>query len=368
MITYSKFSSRISFFEFLQEEFHKPHFKPEEYAKELRVLEQTLSTDLLVRELETMPKIIDIAEEFFQLKRFTNTQYTHFLFDVSKFNSPDLSAVVRYADTSVHFFENKKPNQLFQDLFNKSVSSDDVEEKVMCLKRAAVNYINEILKNKKQRKFLYEHISNSVGTRYRIATYLIENLHADKHFTATNLHNFLALKRVPRDGKGIHGKYGSVKIKEIFKAHSIQCSNEHFNEKSIPLSGSHINIAGWSYISEKMIQGVNKRKDGKLKKFDFILLKDGDPMFCIETNFYSTTGTKIGINIGEYTDLNDDIKKLNKESGTNLKFIWVTDGNHWLSLEGENNFKGLKERYFTEDWEMLNYNLFSENLRTILSL
>lgn len=366
MISYSKFASRVSFFEFLQDEFYPPHFKIDLYKKELEILNQNISTDVLVRELEKAPKIFDVAEEFFQLKRFTNTQYVHFLFDVSKLNSGDVTSLARHAEVSIFSFENGNPNELFSKLYSPT-DNNEIDGKVMNLKRTVVNYIAEILKNKKGREFLYHHISNSIGTRLRIATYLIENLHADKHFATTNLSNFLGLKRIPRDGKGIHGKYGTIKIKKILQNTSIPCVNSLLTSKELHILEKNVETNGWSYASEKMISGITKRKDGKLKKFDFILLKDGVPKYCIETNFYSTTGTKIGINIGEYTDLKDDIDSVNSRLDSNLKFTWITDGNHWLSTEGENGFTDLKSRYFTKDWEMLNYNLFSEMLLNMLN-
>jgi hypothetical protein len=374
MISYNHFASRINFFEFIQEEFFEPHFDTNNYEAELSKVSSGVSTDILVRELETLPRIFDIAEEFFQLKRFTDTQYTHFLFDVSKLNTSDMRSFLRYADVSLMYFENDQRNTLFTSIYESEPEhSDDIDRRVAILKKTVVNYISTILKNKNGRNFLYHHISNSIGTRYRIASYLIENLHADKHFVSTDLRKFLSLKRVPRDGKGIHGKYGTYRIKKVFADNGIRCVNDHLNSKTLSLSDNNLSdantsLSGWTYVSEKMITGIKKRKDGKLKKFDFIILKDGVPAYCIETNFYSTTGTKIGINIGEYTDLKEDINIINRREGARLKFCWVTDGNHWLSSEGESGFNELKQRYFTENWELLNYNLLSDSLPTMTEM
>ncbi len=45
--------------------------------------------------------------------------------------------------------------------------------------------------------------------------------------------------------------------------------------------------------------------------------------------------------------------------------MWVTDGNYWLTKDGENRYKNLKERYFTKDYELLNYNLLRKYLKSI---
>ncbi len=47
-------------------------------------------------------------------------------------------------------------------------------------------------------------------------------------------------------------------------------------------------------------------------------------------NFYSTEGTKISINEGEYIDLNTFIKDKFKD----LEFYRITDGNYWLTSDG----------------------------------
>ena len=78
------------------------------------------------------------------------------------------------------------------------------------------------------------------------------------------------------------------------------------------------------FCTERYIDKIIKVKDNKLKKFDLIIFKDSNPKYLFETNFYSTAGTKIGINQNEYIDLNNYIKK----KFGNFKFYWLTDGNY----------------------------------------
>jgi len=79
-MNYIEFASKISFFEFTQTEFNKPHFKINNYSEEIDMLKGDLNIDKLTQLFETHPKSFDIFEEIFQLKRFTNTQYIHFCF------------------------------------------------------------------------------------------------------------------------------------------------------------------------------------------------------------------------------------------------------------------------------------------------
>lgn len=43
---------------------------------------------------------------------------------------------------------------------------------------------------------------------------MIENLKADEYLKNINFKSYLRLKRHPIDTKGIHGKFGSIKIKK----------------------------------------------------------------------------------------------------------------------------------------------------------
>lgn len=369
MISYSKFASNISFFEFVQEEFHKAHFNVENYRKELEILKKHQSIESLAENLKIFPKIFDVAEEYFQLKRFTNTQYTHFLFDISKLNMPDLNKLLRYAEVSIFKFEDGNVNKTFKDLISENYNNQDIETKATGIKRAVVEYIAYLLKKSHKEK-LYEHIQHSISTRMRISSYLIENFHADEHFLNINITKYLLLKREPKDTKGIHGKFGILKIKDILSKNSIINLDRKLKSGALDLascSDPSIKKIKFSYVTERQILEVEKRNSRKPKKFDFVILKYGIPTYCIETNFYSTTGTKIGINIGEYTDLLEDIDKLNNQRRSDLKFIWITDGNHWLTQEGEKNYINLKTFHFKNDWQLLNYNLFSQEIADIIN-
>lgn len=76
---YINFASKISFFEFTQNEFKEQSFNCDEYEQEINLLKkQQINIENLSELLRTNPKIIDIFEELFQLNRFTNAQLIHF--------------------------------------------------------------------------------------------------------------------------------------------------------------------------------------------------------------------------------------------------------------------------------------------------
>ena len=200
----------------------------------------------------------------------------------------------------------------------------------------------------------------------RIAEYLIKNLHLNDILRAIKIKVYLATKRVPIDTKSIHGNFGKIKITKILEKHNFVNADILFNKANIKILSNDLNkieiLRGlkekFVFVTERYIEGIDKRKDKKPKKFDFVLLYDLKPKIVIETNFYSTAGTKIGINQGEYIDLNEDIKKNHK----NLVFIWLTDGNYWLTSEGKNRLLNLYN-YFGD--YILNYNLFDKQLEKL---
>ncbi len=54
---YVNFASKISFFEFLQDEFKKPHFDSNNYQKEIDILKAGVTIDHLTKVLEANPSI-----------------------------------------------------------------------------------------------------------------------------------------------------------------------------------------------------------------------------------------------------------------------------------------------------------------------
>jgi len=368
---YKEFASKISFYEFLQDEFKEPHFKTEDYTKEMEALKTEITIEGLSNKLKDTPRLFDILEEIFQLDHFTDAQYIHFCFDVNTLNNAEKNLIYKYISNRVFKFENGKPNTNFEKIYKKISSSYKEMDQlaVFYTKRSIINYVKKILDRKKtaKRKILFEHIQNSIETRLRLATYLIENLSATNLLGAVYVEKFLKQKRHPIDTKGRHGRFGIYKISTILQDLGFVDLTTKIDMKVIDPELAINTSHEFSFIKEKCVQGILKRSNKKLKKFDFILLHSGLPKILIETNFYSTSGggTKIGINENEYTALYADIQEFNRAHGTDLNFMWLTDGNYWLSSGGEGRFNNLKANYFKGPFELLNYNLLREVLPEI---
>lgn len=356
---YLEFASNLSFFEFVQEEFYSAKFNIENYKNEIAAIENTKDFSKINLEslLSEYPKLFDIFEQIFQLYRFTNTQLINFLFDISILNSINKGEKIEY------MIFNLKTDKNFKTIFDNNLSNSNIDYTeieelykskqsllIKVLKESVVKFIDKSMKN---REYIYERIVNNENARKRLTNYLFNNLKIEEMMESINIKEYLKYKKIPRDTKSIHGKFGTITINNILKKAGYVNANKKFpkvldekirnQEKYGEFKNKKI------YVTEKYIKDILKKKQAKPKKFDFILIDNLKITDAIETNFYSTSGTKIGINEEEYIDLNDEIKEKNPD----INFIWVTDGNYWLTKNGEERYKR-DIKYF--DNNLLNYN------------
>ena len=89
---------------------------------------------------------------------------------------------------------------------------------------------------------------------------------------------------------------------------------------------------GFEYIAEATAKkvkeqwGITLKVDKTSRRIDFVVNKNSS-LILIETNFYGGGGSKLKSTAGEYKSVFDFWKKCGYE------FIWVTDGNGWLSTK-----------------------------------
>ena len=83
------------------------------------------------------------------------------------------------------------------------------------------------------------------------------------------------------------------------------------------------------------------------KRFDFVIKTDKQ-LYVIETNFYSSGGSKLNETARSYKMLAQEAKKVN-----GVTFIWFTDGSGWIgaSKNLEETFNELETLYNIDDLE-----------------
>lgn len=83
------------------------------------------------------------------------------------------------------------------------------------------------------------------------------------------------------------------------------------------------------------------------KRFDFVL-KTKSNVYCIETNFYLSGGSKLNETARSYKQIAEESKNIKK-----FKFVWFTDGKGWISAKNnlEETFDVLENLYNINDLE-----------------
>lgn len=77
---------------------------------------------------------------------------------------------------------------------------------------------------------------------------------------------------------------------------------------------------GIEFEKEVSYENIVKANRIKSKRFDYVFKID-DEMYCVEVNFFNTTGSKINSEAARFIDLDNTFR-----SYENIHFIWVTDG------------------------------------------
>lgn len=381
---YIDFASKISYFEFIQDEFHEPSFNIEEYQEEIDVLEKNdnWNANAIEQILIKYPRVFELFEIIFQYRRFTNAQLIHFLFDTKILNYGTGDDVLQYLERNIRLDNNfrsfflkelKKDHKIGQKYNNLSDmikdiqnASQDFKNRVIFIFKATINsYIKAI--EYKNRDILHRRMKQKEfrDIAQRIAKYLIDNQYLDHIIKGIRIREYLQNKRKARDTKSIHGNFGKKKLSEILNNNGFLNADESFNKLNITTVGGRIEKIEeldklkekYIYVTERYLEDIKVRGTHGLKKFDFILFYNLKPRIAIETNFYSTSGTKIGINRDEYIRLD----RIFKDSEKNIAFFWVSDGNFWLSATGKSMFNELIDVFGSR---LLNYKTFDSMVKS----
>lgn len=81
------------------------------------------------------------------------------------------------------------------------------------------------------------------------------------------------------------------------------------------------NLKGYNLVKEDATVRIHRKK-----RFDYVIYKDNVPKIVFECNFYNSTGSKPIEVAHAYVGLQRDT------DASNLKFIWVTDGQGWNKM------------------------------------
>jgi len=368
---YVAFAANISFLEFGQEEFGSALIDPSKYDEEIKILGSRSNwvPEDLSEVIRHHPRTFDVLEAVLQQQNFTHAQLIHFFFDVVKMNSPNIDSIYQYAilnlDHDLHLLRQCEnalkgiaPEMQLSQL-RRSDADEDRRTVVAVFKMAVSKHTEKITKNP---DMLRLRVSDPVfkESSYRLSDYVIHQLRLNDFLESTRLPVLLKSKCAPRDSKGMHGDYGKKKVIGVLERNGFVNIDAILDGKIVRTLNSDLARQlggplppGRLFCTEKYVEGVLKPKERKPKKFDVIILSGARPKHLFEINFYTTAGTKIGINEGEYVDMSKAIGSMG-----DFQFHWITDGNYWLSPGGREKFARLVPQFGS----IYNINTFEASL------
>ena len=155
---YIDFASKISFLEFIQDEFKDADIPIEKFSQEINLLESEKKWNIgnLSEYVKKYPRSFIVFQNIFQLLRFTNAQLIHFAFDIVKLNSLNINAIYEYMILNIKYdLEFRKmylktiDSALDYNTFILNLEQYDKKFLVASFKLAISKYINKIVKNLK---------------------------------------------------------------------------------------------------------------------------------------------------------------------------------------------------------------------------
>jgi len=296
--------------------------------------------------------------------RFTNLELIHFFFDRGKLDDPQ------------YYFDVLKKDELFKKQFEKAISSKtwnsyigtldpqspDEDMLLASFKKAMTSY----LKSEKACWSLWSaRIKSDPSVAQRISEFVVKKEDLKKLIETDSVKNSLlrSLRTVNVEIlKRERGEYASRKVKEILenagfvfepypKARDIKDLESAI--KTSQLIGRTSNLI---YTSEKLWKEQDKR-------FDFVLISKNRIQFVIETNYFTTSMSKIREVVRHFIELK-------KACRNKYRLIYITDGMGWFGLA-----KDVKKMLEFETEELnvepsripflMNLEMFEQNMDTI---
>jgi len=338
-----------------------------EKIQELKGKYQT-EDDLISKIAELLkddPRYFLLLTHLHRQLRFTNLELVHFLFDQDKLE--DVNYYLRLLEEDETF-----KNQYYKVLKSKKwkeylgivdIQKCNTETLVATFKKVLMSYIGS---ESKCWPLWKSRIENDADVRYRIAMFLIKNEDLKNLIDDDNVKAALgrSLRTVNVEiQKRERGEYGSRRVREILEsAGFIYDAFTNFKEmeeledflsskKTFDLKENE-----YIYTTEKLWKKENKR-------FDFVLIANRRVHFVIETNYFTTSMSKIREVVRHFMELK-------KACRGKYKLIYITDGMGWFGL-----VKSVKEMLEFEMEEqkieqsripfLMNLELFRKNIELI---
>jgi len=283
--------------------------------------------DMIAELLKHDPRNFLLLTHLHRQLRFTNLELIHFLFDRERVDDP------------TYYLDLTKTDQTFLSQFKRAASSKKWRQYVGPI---GMQKINEpaLLATFKKALMSYlgsettcwplwkTRIENDADVRQRIAEFLVKNEDLSELIETNTIRTSLerSLRTVNVEiRKRERGEYGARRVKAILESSGF-IFNSYSNIKDVEDLDDFLKTqktigtkpSEYIYTTEKLWKTQNKR-------FDFVLISKNCVQFVIETNYFTTSMSKIREVVHHFIELK-------KACRGKYRLIYITDGMGWFGL------------------------------------
>lgn len=295
-----------------------------------RLKDSSINNDELIEQLASLikeePHYFLVLMHLHRQIRFTNLELLHLLFDTEQLD--DLN----------YYLKIMKSDPVFNELISRQQKSTKWTEyigpvkyqidnpcTIASFKKVVVSYLGS-------EKTCWERwrsrILNDPNVPKRIAQFLIRNEDLDQLIRENSV--IPALKRSMRiinveTQKRKRGKYGERRVSKILKAAGFA----YFplkDAKTLEELERKPHQQTLVETTDQLVYTKEKKWPAEDKRFDFVLLAKGKIQFVIETNYFTTSMSKIREVVRHYKNLREACLR------KGYRLIYITDGIGWLKL------------------------------------
>jgi hypothetical protein len=255
--------------------------------------------------------------------RFTNLELIHFLFDRNRLD--DIAYYLNLIKTDETFLN--RFERACSDRWRQYLGLTDIQKDEFALlatfKKTLISYLGS---EEKCWPLWKTRIENDAGVRQRIAEFLVKNEDLKKlienNTVSTSLERSLKTVNVELL-KRERGEYGSERVKGILESAGFVLK-QFSNIKDVEELDRFLKTQrtfdenGYFYTAEKLWKTQDKR-------FDFVLISRNRVQFVIETNYFTTSMSKIREVVRHFIELK-------KACRGKYRLIYITDGMGWFGL------------------------------------
>jgi hypothetical protein len=297
--------------------------------------------------------------------RFTNLELVHFLFDRDKLNDVNyyLDLIQRDKTFLSQFNRTLKSKKWSQYLGIVDIQKCEPQTLLVTFKKTLMSYLGS---ESKCWPLWKSRIENDANVRYRIAEFLVKNEDLKDLIEGDSVKSALerSLRTVNVEiRKRERGEYGSRKVKEILESAGF-VYNAFANFKDVEeLEDFLSSQKTFGFKENEYVYTTEKLWKKEDKRFDFVLIANRRVYFVIETNYFTTSMSKIREIVRHFMELK-------KACRGKYRLIYITDGMGWFGL-----VKSIKEMFEFEIEEqkieqsnipfLMNLELFRKNIELI---